>query len=147
MKNQYLIIEDYKKFTDLFELSEEDIQKRMDVIEAVKKIMLLKRETPQKSSMLYLKPIMFPDDYKKINKVLKDQLEFKLGRELKKIRDNLVEKGTYADEDIKEKLKKEEIKLRKELGLPSKSKKDKKIIKVNALTLEDIKHLKEEEDE
>ena len=67
LKNVYLSIEEYQRYIKLFELGEEEQEKINGIIGNVKYILTLKKETPQRSPTKYLKPIMFPEDYKKIN--------------------------------------------------------------------------------
>ena len=67
MKNVGMSLEDYKKYLSIFRLDEVD-QKEVDkILNKVMQIIILKRETVQTSKSLYLKPIMLPEDYRKID--------------------------------------------------------------------------------
>ena len=83
--------EDYKKYISLFHLNEEEKKIVESLILKVKWIIKLKDETPQKSTRLYLKPIMFQKDYKNIDKVLNDQLSLKVDRNCERYKRQLEE--------------------------------------------------------
>lgn len=100
MKNEYLTVEDYKKYINLFKFSENDLEIINSYIRKVRQIILLKRETCQTSRTTYLRPIMLPEDYKNIDKALKTQKEFKLERMSKKYRETLEKAGNYTQEEI-----------------------------------------------
>ena len=147
MKNQYLIIEDYKKFTDLFELDEEEKKIIENLIFKVKWIIELKDETPQKSTRLYLKPVMFPKDYKNIDKALNSQLSFKVDRESKKYMKQLEEKKIYSKDEIQKMTLKYKEDLMNDFGLRKKSKTKKNNENKNILKLEDVDNLEYIEEE
>jgi len=136
IKNVLLSVEDYKKYISMFELDSEESAQINEFIEKVQTIYWLKRETVQDNTKRYLKPIMTPDDYRKINKVLKDQKELKVERELEKYRKELIKEGRYTNEQMNQMIEEKRKKLREEFGL-SKIKNKKK--EQTKLTLADLK--------
>lgn len=116
MKNVGMSLEDYKKYLSLFRLDEVDQKEINKILNKVMQIIILKRETVQTSKSLYLKPIMLPEDYRKINRVLATQKKFKCDRMLTQYKKELEEKDIKEDE-IKELLEKKERELIKSLGI------------------------------
>lgn len=116
MKNVGMSLEDYKKYLNIFKFDDVDQKEINKILNKVLEIILLKRETAQTSKSLYLKPIMLPEDYKRIDKVLKTQRQFKCDRILTQYKKELEEKDIKEDE-IKELLEKKEKELIKELGI------------------------------
>lgn len=119
IKNEYLSIKDYEEYLSLFNLKDDDRKEINNIINKVWEIDILKRETKQDNNVRYLRPLMVPSDYKKIDKALKVQREFKIERLMEKKRKELQESGLYTSTEIFEKLEKyynelcEEISLRK----------------------------------
>ena len=122
MKNDYLTVEDYKRYISLFKLSEEDSKEINSIINNVIMILILRGETVQNSPTEYLKPIMTSKDYAKINKVLNIQLNFKVERETKKHMQQLINENKYTQEEIQKKVEDFEEKLRKDYGMRKNSK-------------------------
>lgn len=120
----------------LFEFSEEDLEEINQVILKVTRIIQLKKETVQDINKKYLKPIMTQKDYKHLDKVLNNQLELKAEREVVRYKETLEEKNKYTLEEIIEKVKDQEIKIRDELGLKKKKQKNKE--EKTRLTLSDL---------
>ena len=117
IKNILLSVEDYKKYISMFEFNSEELTQINEYIGKVQKIIWLKKETVQDNTKKYLKPIMTPDDFRKINKVLKDQKELKVERELEKYRKELIKEGRYTDEQINKMIEEKREKLREEFCL------------------------------
>lgn len=140
MKNQYMNVKEYKEFINLFDFEEKDQNELEYIIFCVEKIIQLKDSTPQKSSRLYLKPIMLPKDYREINKALNTQLEFLLEREKQQKRKELINSG-LSKEELEKELNKFEEDKRKELGLRVRKSKNNKF-EEDDFTLEDFKNLK-----
>ena len=136
IKNLLLSLEDYKKYISMFELDSEELAQINEYIEKVQMIYWLKKETVQDNTKRYLKPIMTPDDFRKINKVLKDQKELKVERELEKYRKELIKERRYTNEQMNQMIEEKRKKLREEFGL-SKIKNKKK--EQTKLTLADLK--------
>ena len=136
IKNLLLSLEDYKKYISMFELDSEELAQINEYIEKVQMIYWLKKETVQDNTKRYLKPIMTPDDFRKINKVLKDQKELKVERELEKYKQRLINEKKYSNEQINQMIEEKRKKLREEFGL-SKIKNKKK--EKTRLTLSDLK--------
>lgn len=116
MKNVGMSLEDYKKYLNIFKFDDVDQKEINKILNKVLEIILLKRETAQTSKSLYLKPIMLPEDYKRIDKVLNIQRQFKCDRILTQYKKELEEKDIKEDE-IKELLEKKERELIKSLGI------------------------------
>ena len=116
MKNVGMSLEDYKKHLNIFKFDDVDQKEINKILNKVLEIILLKRETAQTSKSLYLKPIMLPEDYKRIDKVLNIQRQFKCDRILTQYKKELEEKDIKEDE-IKELLEKKERELIKSLGI------------------------------
>lgn len=116
MKNVGMSLEDYKKYLNIFRFDDDDQKEINKILNKVFEIILLKRETAQTSNSLYLKPIMLPEDYKRIDKVLNTQRQLKCERILTQYKKELEEKDSKEDE-IKELLEKKERELIKSLGI------------------------------
>lgn len=116
MKNVGMSLEDYKKYLNIFKFDDVDQKEINKILNKVLEIILLKRETAQTSKSLYLKPIMLPEDYKRIDKVLNIQRQFKCDRILTQYKKELEEKDIKEDE-IKELPEKKEGELIKSLGI------------------------------
>ena len=116
MKNVGMSLEDYKKYLNIFRFEDDDQKEINKILNKVFEIILLKRETAQTSKSLYLKPIMLPEDYKRIDKVLNTQRQLKCERILTQYKKELEEKDSKEDE-IKELLEKKERELIKSLGI------------------------------
>ena len=116
MKNVGMSLEDYKKYLNIFRFDDDDQKEINKILNKVFEIILLKRETAQTSKSLYLKPIMLPEDYKRIDKVLNTQRQLKCERILTQYKKELEEKDIKEDE-IKELLEKKERELIKSLGI------------------------------
>lgn len=116
MKNVGMSLEDYKKYLNIFRFDDDDQKEINKILNKVFEIILLKRETAQTSNSLYLKPIMLPEDYKRIDKVLNTQRQLKCERILTQYKKELEEKDIKEDE-IKELLEKKERELIKSLGI------------------------------
>lgn len=144
MKNQYLTLEEYKRFLEIFELSEEERKEVNSIIITVQEIVKLKSETPQVSTTKYLKPIMLPSDYRKINKVYNTQLEFKAERLLNQLKKELIVENKYTNSEIEELLEKQKEKIREDLGLKKKKNNKIKIREEDILT--SIDEIEMEED-
>lgn len=114
MKNVGMSLEEYKKYLKIFKFDDVDQKEINKILNKVMQITLLKRETVQTNKNLYLKPIMLPEDYKRIDRVLVTQKKFKCDRILTQYKKELEEKDIKEDE-IKELLEKKE--LIKELGI------------------------------
>lgn len=147
MKNEYLTIEDYKKYISLFHLNEEEKKIVESLILKVKWIIKLKDETPQKSTRLYLKPIMFQKDYKNIDKVLNDQLSLKVDRNCERYKRQLEENKIYSKDEIQKMTLKYKEDLMKDFGLRKKSKIKRNKENRNILKLEDVDNLEYIEEE
>lgn len=117
IKNILLSVEDYKKYISMFEFNSEELTQINEYIGKVQKIIWLKKETVQDNTKKYLKPIMTPDDFRKINKVLKDQKELKVERELEKYKHGLINEKKYTYEQMNQMLEEKMRKLREEFGL------------------------------
>lgn len=117
IKNEYLSIKDYEKYLSLFNLNDEDRKEINNIINKVWEIDILKRETKQDNNVRYLRPLMTPSDYKKIDKALKIQREFKVERLMEKKRKELQESELYTSTEIFEKLEKYYNELCKEIGV------------------------------
>lgn len=135
IKNLLLSLEDYKKYISMFELDSEELAHINEYIEKVQMIYWLKKETVQDNTNRYLKPIMTPDDFRKINKVLKDQKELKVERELEKYRKELIKEGRYTNEQMKQMIEEKRKKLREEFGLSKIKNKRKEQTKLTLLDL------------
>lgn len=144
MKNVGMSLENYKKYLNIFRFDDDDQKEINKILNKVMQITLLKRETVQTNKNLYLKPIMLPEDYKRIDRVLVTQKKFKCDRILTQYKKELEEKDIKEDE-IKELLEKKEKELIKELGI-KKSTKSMPTQEEN-FTLEDLKDLEEMEGE
>lgn len=114
MKNVGMSLEEYKKYLKIFKFDDVDQKEINKILNKVMQITLLKRETVQTNKNLYLKPIMLPEDYKRIDRVLVTLKKFKCDRILTQYKKELEEKDIKEDE-IKELLEKKE--LIKELGI------------------------------
>jgi len=118
MKNEYLTIEEYLEYVKIFNLSSSDTQKLNYVIAKIKRIIELQNETPQKNKReKYLRFLMFPADYTRINKDLHIQLKFKLNREIEKYRKQLNLEIKYTEEEKEEKIDEFKEELCKELKI------------------------------
>lgn len=142
MDNKYLSYNDYVRYINIFNLSYEDNKHKEELLEKVFQIIMLKRETVQTSPNLYLKPIMFPDDFRKIDKALNTQKLFKLERDTKIFEDTLRKEGKYTEDEITSQIKKFREKQSKELRIRGKSKKNANNNEV--LSLNDLEFLEEE---
>ena len=140
MKNKYMNVKEYRDFIKLFDFEEKDRNKLEYIIHCVEEIIRLKDSTPQKSTRLYLKPIMLPNDYREINKALNTQLEFLLEREKQQKRKELIKSG-FLGEKLEEEMKKFEKNKRKELGLRTRKNNNEKF-EGEDFTLEDFQNLK-----
>ena len=140
MKNKYMNVKEYRDFIKLFDFEEKDRNKLEYIIHCVEEIIRLKDSTPQKSTKLYLKPIMLPNDYREINKALNTQLEFLLEREKQQKRKELIKSG-FLGEKLEEEMKKFEKNKRKELGLRTRKNNNEKF-EGEDFTLEDFQNLK-----
>ena len=136
IKNILLSVEDYKKYISMFEFNSEELTQINEYIGKVQKIIWLKKETVQDNTKRYLKPIMTPNDFRKINKVLKDQKELKVERELEKYKQGLINEKKYSNEQINQMIEEKRKKLREEFGLSKINNKKKEQTK---LTLADLK--------
>lgn len=118
MQNKYLSIEEYKKYIEIFELSPDDVKKLDNVIKKVSNIIELQDETVMiNKEERYLRFLMLPSDYAKINKDLNKQREFKFRREVEKFKEYLENENNYTNEEKKEKLEEFKEKLFSELKL------------------------------
>lgn len=117
IKNEYLSIKDYEKYLSLFNLKDDDRKEINNIINKVWEIDILKRETKQDNNVRYLRPLMVPSDYKKIDKALKVQREFKIERLMEKKRKELQESGLYTSTEIFEKLEKYYNELCEKIGV------------------------------
>lgn len=144
MKNQYLTLEEYKRFLEIFELSEEERKEVNSIIITIQEIVKLKSETPQVSTNKYLKPIMLQSDYRKINKVYNIQLELKAERLLNQLKKELIVENKYTNSEIEKILEKQKEKIREDLGLRKKKNKKNKIREEDILT--SIDEIEMEED-
>ena len=79
---------------------------------------------------------MTPNDFRKINKVLKDQKELKVERELEKYKQGLINEKKYSNEQMNQMIEEKRKKLREEFGLSKINNKKKEQTK---LTLADLK--------
>lgn len=141
MKNDYITIEEYKRYINLFNLDEIEQKEINGIINNVERILKLKSLTPQKTPTKYLKPIMLPSDYKEINKVLNIQREFYVEREVAFKEKELIAQG-YTGEELKKNLEKYAEERRKDLGLRSKKKSSNILNDEDDFTIEDFKNLK-----
>ena len=142
MDNKYISINDYEKYISIFNLSDEDNKQKEELLSKVFQIIMLKRETVQKSPNLYLKPIMFPEDFRKIDKALNTQKLFKLDRDTKIFEDTIRKEGKYTEDEITSQIEKFREKEAKELKIRGKSKKT--AINSEVLSLNDLEFLEEE---
>lgn len=140
MKNQYMNVKEYKEFIKLFNFNEKEQNELNYIISCVEEIIRLKDSTPQKSTRLYLKPIMLPSDYRNIKKVLNTQLKFLFEREKQQKRKELINLR-LSKEELEKQIKKFEKDRRKELGLRTRKNNNNKF-EGNDFTLEDFQKLK-----
>ena len=143
MKNKYMTIEEYKRYLEIFELSTDDLKKINNVIKKVSDIIELQNETPMiNKEKRYLRFLMFPSDYTKINKDLNKQKEFKMQREMQKFKKQLEDEDKYTNEEKIEKLEEFKEQLFKELKLRYSASAVEN--EGTTMTLDDLEELEEE---
>ena len=143
MKNRYLTIEEFKKYTKIMELSQEDNKNIENLLKKVSDIIELQNETTMiNKNEKYLRFLMLPSDYAKINKELKKQKEFKLLRELEEYKQQLEKQEIYTEEEKSKMINEKKEQLFKELKIKycGAAKEE-----GTPLTIEYLKKIKEEE--
>ncbi|MBQ3414088.1 MAG: hypothetical protein IJH39_01800 [Clostridia bacterium] len=140
MHNRDADIDEFLKYIKQFKYSEKEQKELKSILKKVVEINNLRNETKQKKvDYKYFKLFMLPSDYTKINSDLKQQKEFKVDREAEKYRKELKNKQ-LKEEEIEEKVQELIKDLRKQYGLSTKGKNDKKVSEENALNFEDVEN-------
>lgn len=144
MKDRNLEIKEFLQKAKSVKLKQEERKEINSILKKVVEIKQLREETKQKKiNYNYLKEIMLPSDYTKINRDLREQREFKVARESRKFELELIAKGR-SQEEIQEETEKYRTKLCKQYGLRTKGK-IKEMSDEEDLTLENIEEIEMEE--
>ena len=144
MIDRDLEIKEFLQKANSVKLRQEERKEINSILKKIVEIRELRDETKQKKSNYnYFKKIMLPSDYKKIDRDLREQREFKVAREVRKVEKELIRQNK-TQEEIDEEINKLREKLCKQYGLRTKGK-IKEMSDEEDLTLENIEEIEMEE--
>ena len=144
MIDRDLEIKEFLQKANSVKLRQEERKEINSILKKIVEIRELRDETKQKKSNYnYFKKIMLPSDYKKIDRDLREQREFKVAREVRKVEKELIRQNK-TQEEIDEEINKLREKLCKQYGLRTKGK-IKEMSDEEELTLENIEEIEMEE--
>lgn len=122
MIDRDLEIKEFLQKAKSIKLRQEERKEINSILKKIVEIRELRDETKQKKSNYnYFKKIMLPSDYTKINRDLREQREFKVAREVRKLEKELIRQNK-TQEEIDEEISKLREKLCKQYGLRTKGK-------------------------
>ena len=143
MQNRNMSKNEFIEYIKGIRFSEGEEKEINSFLRKIAEIERLRNETNQeKSNYNYLKKIMLPSDYRKINKDLLKQREYKVARETHRYSQELKEKG-LSDEQIKSKVEDYKQNLCRIYGVGRT--RNSKVIQEEELTLDDIDNIEMEE--